>query len=373
MKKVIFEGYYGNKNTGDDAFVEVSSWGALKHWGNNNCVFLATTLPETISKTYHIKKQLFRGQNKIETIFHIYSAKAFISSGGSTFENIFPKYHPKNIALRAKAILRSYKIGGIGVSLGPYKDMQTEKKIIEYLKRMDFLCLRDEYSYKMALNYDLPYEPINAFDIAALLPQIYGKNVISDKNENMQEKIIGISICYFERYRIGYDLNNEERRNEYIKNLILEISIKTSAKLRFFEFNGNQNIGDRLITKKVIEFLKSKNIENTEFIPYNCNTYFIYKKVVECDILISSRLHASIFACFASIPFFLIEYHRKCTDFLNSVGYHQQYRLFDGRKDISQTIEQISNILENKNNYVPPTNVQICIDKATKNFTSITL
>ena len=30
--KAVFSGYYGHKNTGDDAFVEVAAWGSKKYW-----------------------------------------------------------------------------------------------------------------------------------------------------------------------------------------------------------------------------------------------------------------------------------------------------------------------------------------------------
>ena len=34
--KIVYEGFYGYKNAGDDAFIEVSSWGAEKYWNCKN-------------------------------------------------------------------------------------------------------------------------------------------------------------------------------------------------------------------------------------------------------------------------------------------------------------------------------------------------
>lgn len=39
--EVLFTGYYGQLNTGDDAFVAVADWGARKYWHKNNNKFLA--------------------------------------------------------------------------------------------------------------------------------------------------------------------------------------------------------------------------------------------------------------------------------------------------------------------------------------------
>ena len=44
--KITYEGFYGFKNAGDDAFVEVSSWGAQKFWSCTNNVFIGAQLPK---------------------------------------------------------------------------------------------------------------------------------------------------------------------------------------------------------------------------------------------------------------------------------------------------------------------------------------
>jgi polysaccharide pyruvyl transferase WcaK-like protein len=90
-------------------------------------------------------------------------------------------------------------------------------------------------------------------------------------------------------------------------------------------------------------------------------------------VILSVRLHASMFACFSQIPFFLVEYHRKCGDFLNSIGYHENYKIGDGTKDIAETVDQITAFLENKNSYVQPERLMNCKEKAMMNFTSVKL
>ena len=35
-RQVIFTGYYGNFNTGDDAFCAISAWGADHYWKTND-------------------------------------------------------------------------------------------------------------------------------------------------------------------------------------------------------------------------------------------------------------------------------------------------------------------------------------------------
>jgi polysaccharide pyruvyl transferase WcaK-like protein len=374
MNKIVFEGYYGYKNTGDDAFVEVSSWGANKYWKCDENLFLAVNLPETISKTKLLGRQKFRGQNKFEILYHLITAKAFISSGGSTFEGIYPDYHPRNLSLIRKKFDKNFKIGAIGVSIGPFISKNAEIKTIEYLKKLDFLSIRDNYSYEIAKSFNLPYVPINAFDLAALLPEIYNEKSHNELFAYEKVKILGVSICYFERYRGLINLNNEANRIEFVKKLLLQITKEISVKIRFFEFNGNTFNGDIEVTKYLIDSLQQNNFSNIELIRYNSNTFDTYKRLKECNVIISTRLHASVFACFASIPFFLIEYHRKCSDFLESIGYENQYRLYDKNLfDIKRPASQIIDILEDNSKFIAPESISICIEKALKNFTEVEL
>ncbi|SIR44247.1 polysaccharide pyruvyl transferase family protein [Pontibacter lucknowensis] len=370
--KIIFDGYYGQLNTGDDAFVEVSAWGAETYWNTANNFFLAKSLPLIKHEASHFQKKIFTGQHVLEQLYQLINTNAVISSGGSTFEKPQKMLHIRNLSIIKKILIKNFKIGAIGVSLGPYKNASDEKSIIEYLKRLDFLALRDEHSYQLALSYQLPYKPVNAFDLAALLPRIYDHSKQSQR-DYYQEKIIGVSACFFERYRGYTNLCNEERRTGYLKQLLLEVSKITNAKLRFFEFNGNSTVGDLQITASIIDFLKENKVSNVELIPYNPNINHIYNKVLECNLMISVRLHASMFACFGNVPFFLLEYHRKCSDFLESVGYKEAYRIGDGMQEIQKTIGQIISILEDPNRYTPPTKLENCKQKALMNFTSISL
>jgi len=47
------------------------------------------------------------------------------------------------------------KIGAIGVSVGPFNSVAHEKKVIEFMKRMSFLCVRDLKSYELVQSYNL--------------------------------------------------------------------------------------------------------------------------------------------------------------------------------------------------------------------------
>ena len=87
--------------------------------------------------------------------------------------------------------------------------------------------------------------------------------------------------------------------------------------------------------------------------------------------MISSRLHAAIFACFGETPFMLNEYHRKCSDFLSNVDYNEGYRLYNSDYDVATKSDQIIEIINNKSSYTYPRKTEEMIAQARLNFTEI--
>ena len=363
--KAIFSGYYGMENSGDDAFVEVAAWGSQKFWKSDEQLFFSEKLPIVRSKTSNYmpnKSHL----SFAKAIFDVFSSEIFVSAGGSTFHSALKKTDIRTYAKLKKRTFFSGQTGAIGISLGPYKNSVAEKSTVNYLKSLDFLALRDTRSYLEALNYDLPYKPVEAFDLAALLPEVYNMSVI--KEFSNKTPVVGISVCNYESY-INGDLQNEKRRNQFIIDLINQLKDNIEIKFRFFIFNGHPHIGDEKLTYEILDKVNWDGKLNFEIIPYNPNVEFIYGKIAECDSVVSTRLHASIFACYSNTPFFLLEYHQKCTDFLLDVGQLDKCRLYDGQREVKNVCDTILRILF-ENEVVSPINIESTISRAKLNFTA---
>ena len=364
---ILFTGYYGHSNTGDDAFVEVASWGAEKYWGKSKNIFLAkqTNLPITskkikgypfsIPRTYSLQRKLL-----------LPSTDYLISAGGSTIHSEIPYSNIKQLAVESKKKGSKVKIGGIGVSIGPFKTIRDESATIEYLENIDFLAVRDQTSFDFVNSLKLPYQPINAFDLAALLPKIYKKQ---DKNFPLNnKKIVGISVYPVESINDNKNIENEYKRNTKIVELIKNLDRKANIHFKFFIINGNLNSGDFQLTKETIEKASPRSFE---IVNYNKETRVIWNEIASCDFVISTRLHAAIFACFSDTPFMLNEYHRKCKDFLDNINYSQDLRLQDSEYDPTEKANTIINILNNKNSYAYPNKVKEMQIQAELNFTGV--
>ncbi|PZD79111.1 polysaccharide pyruvyl transferase family protein [Mesonia sp. K7] len=355
---ILFEGYYGYKNAGDDAFVEVASWGSQTYWNSENNTFIGQNLPQTISP---IKTKSFlnnkKGFDRISFLNAFLTNDFFISAGGSTFSEM-PIHSNKSLA-RLISYTKKMKLGAIGVSVGPFKNLKDEVKVQKYLKSISFLALRDTRSYEYVKTLNLPYQPVKAFDLAALLPEVYQYQ----KKSSPTKTTIGLSICNYESYT-GGSPKKEKNRNLFFKEVVKHLDKNMNIHFKVFIINGNPIFGDQEISKNLVEGI---NPEKIEFIPYQKELKKTWDEIASCDLVISTRLHASIFACFAQVPFLLIEYHKKCTDFLKDVGQSKDYFLGDAELSPKKVFTIVEGILNE--GYSSPKNIGQSIDLARSNFT----
>ena len=194
------------------------------------------------------------------------------------------------------------------------------------------------------------------------MPMMYNYTPI-DKSAKTTAKTIGISICNHEQYA-GGDLLKQTKRNSYFKQLIDLLIKQTNYTLKVFIINGNESFGD---TDPTNELLAAVDPKRYSIYPYTPNIKSTWDEISRCDFMISTRLHASIFACYANVPFVLIEYHRKCSDFLDDVGQHQALRVMDGEISPSETLQEVVRHLETP--YIAPKKLTETIDRSLLNFT----
>lgn len=359
--KITYEGFYGFQNTGDDAFIEVCAWGARKYWNCENNSFVGELLPQTINSIN--KKTVsgsLKGLDRVMLINELVNSDYYISAGGSTYREI-PFHTNKAIAQYYKKIKKDLRLGGIGVSIGPFNNIQDEKAVIKYLRTSDFLALRDTRSYQYAKSLDLPYEPIHAFDLAALLPLVYEH--IPRLSKIKEKKIVGISVCLSESFVNG-DVTQEQNRISFFKELVELINSHVDVHFKVFIINGNKKRKEREVSEQLMENVEE---DHMSIVPYSPLVHKTWQEIGTCDMMISTRLHAGIFACYAEVPFFLIEYHQKCTDFLDDIGQNEKYRMYDAEVAPAEILPVILEVLEGT--YTPPKNIAKTIEMAALNFT----
>jgi polysaccharide pyruvyl transferase WcaK-like protein len=325
-KKLIFTGYYGFDNFGDDLFVESCVYGVNEFCSDYmpiilsppidglNCKFL---VPEKLSSIYKSKGLLGKILRMSFMIFCCVRYKNIVIAGGSVFYN--GGFSVVRLIQFSLSKIGFCQLSAIGVSVGPFEKNKDRFKTAIFLNQLKYLTVRDKASLDECLSLGVNV-PINLFnDLAGILPFEEVKKTGKDNN-----KCIGVSICNYETYK-GLDKKKEEMRNYLIFKSVCKFAKLEKLSVNVIILNSNENFGDNDISRKIYKYLRKNNI-NTEIFHYK-NPYDTINKLKKCDFIFSVRLHGGILSYLLNLPFVLFEYHDKCKCFLDYIGINESYRI----------------------------------------------
>jgi polysaccharide pyruvyl transferase WcaK-like protein len=320
--RTYLRGFYGLKNIGDDVFCIVMDWAAKNIFGLTHIYLHGHDLPRmrNMNGIPYLKWRMFPFmQVRIEAL----RSRNIIHAGGSTFARAAVSL------LDERNLFRYRQLFALGISIGPFKTEQDFIYIKEYLKRFKYISLRDNRSIQYATEMGLKYNTYRGFDIAALLPLIVKDpdyyTAPAMQIHNGQKKVVGISVCNYEKFVNGDSRKESNRINSLLRMIRLINSIDPSTAFRFFIFNGHNNIGDMPLTQHVISCLGEAF--DVSIVDYTERTLDFWNEMRKCDLFMGFRLHSGIMSYMAGIPFILFEYHEKCTDFLSTINYNHEYRV----------------------------------------------
>ena len=340
--KILFTGYYGFKNYGDDLF-GIACVNGLKISGSD---FVPAILSPPVSGTYAkylvpkmlgslYTRQGFIG-NILRALFMIYGCFRYshvvlsggsVVSSGSSFRIRYIQYCLAKLGL--------CRLSAIGISVGPFSSEKDRVKAKLFINSLSYLTVRDKSSVKEcnSMGVDIEAHLYNDLAGCAPLPVI---NTVKAKNI-----ILGVSICKYESIVAG-DEKKERLRNLSIFDGISNFAIKYDAKVKILILNSNEIMGDVGISEKLCDYLSGNGV-TTEIVEY-VNPVETLKEISICDILFSVRLHGAISAYLLDVPFLLVEYHDKCKNFLDYIGFDKESRISASIADkmyVSKCLETI--------------------------------
>lgn len=311
---ILIDGYYGNKNTGDDLFV-LTLYSFLK----NNVKFLTSETIEGVPKYCFLPKNKFIGFQKLLFVYLLIIHRKFISGGGSVFEEKQKWSSFRGLALIINKII-PIKMYSIGVSISPNSNQFNY--VLDEIKSYRKIYVRDIKSYNLSAKMNLKNIE-HGVDLA-----YFKKLDVKVSNKN----ILTIIHCPYESVR-KLDLKNEKRRDEnLLKYIQILLSKEKFDEVQLLEFNGHRLDGDFCKVDYINKKLSKKNF-NISVVRYNRDTLQMIQAISRSKHVISTRLHGAILSHIIGVPFSLVEYHIKCTDWLNTICYPEIYRI--GDSDIS--------------------------------------
>lgn len=313
---VIFHGYYGQRNAGDDTFARVASKIAedleVKRFG-----FTSPRAPwEELNipgRAIYPDRARFPGHLRTRVLAATVAAGTSVFFGGST---IFQRQRALDDQM-ALVRIAHVRLHGCGISVGPFRTSEDEARVARYLTRFDTLSVRDRSSFERVASLAPGIELTQGFDPAVLLPEFDRPHPPLEKKSRGVKPIIGVSICGTETR--GGNPRADALRFDTVRSLVNRTALLTGAQVRLIVMNGHPKHGDASITAEFARRLDPAI--DVEVVPYSPDTRVLIRAISECTAVVAMRLHAGIFGFATGVPVLFSAYHQKSVDFAEIAGY----------------------------------------------------
>lgn len=315
MKSVIFTGYYGMKNYGDDLFGVVSAYGAKTWWQPYAPTILAPRIAgqsERFSVPSIISADRYASDGAagklIRTLFsakELLAGGKFVFSGGSLFSS--NRSRIMDMAERISKV-SGKKFSAIGVSIGPFDSRASEEAVVAFLRRFEYISVRDRASYELLQSYRLDAQIALGRDLAGITPALAGPV----QKPARPLKVLGYSSC---------NIGGKPETTRRIDDLFIDaVSQRRDLQVKVFNLNSHAIHGDSERSQYVSRKLAAAGVAVEQIDYAQRGVLGTWRDIAGCDAMVSVRLHGAITAYLCAVPFVLFEYHKKCTDFLDDIG-----------------------------------------------------
>lgn len=326
-------GYYGMQNSGDDALLLATLYGAETQLGCNN--FAVATASDFDCNMYlHAKATLtypqqFKGQNRLQHYYHAARSKRIIFGGGSVLHNS----HDINLKRKLLSLSNAKESLALGVSIGPFADNEAEQACAKFLNEIGFVGVRDRHSLDIAKRIAPDANVDLTFDLAPVL-----RTHANFKLANEERKGIVFNMCPVALDAHGRtNAEAETRRITHICQVIYRIWEETGEPITLLNMNKQAN-SDCDISAAICHTLHNK--VPIETIPYTSNVFDLIEDLSRFKAAVGMRLHTNILAYMANTPTISINYHDKCREWCQQIGLPDEYR-FEADKFLPQDLAEI--------------------------------
>lgn len=335
-------GYYGMKNSGDDALMYATLWGA-KNMLNHTRVSLGLYgMPDKDLLVKHQfplhQQQAFPGYNRLTHYRAALQSHNVIFGGGSVLHSesdIQLKRHMLKLS-------NSQQSRAVGVSLGPFVNTAAEKACAQFLNECPFVGLRDKASLSIAKAIAPQANVKLTFDLAPALLCC----TPPPKTRTKARRGIALALCPVAINPFGEVNDNAElNRVRHIAQLIENIYRQTGEPIILLTFNGHHQLGDSQINSAIFNRLCGKLPIVIK--PYDANPLNVLKDLSQYRAIISMRLHGSILGYLAKTPVISLNYHRKCAGWCEQIGLPRNYQFSADELATNEIAQQVVNGLEN--------------------------
>ncbi len=303
-------GYYGMQNTGDDALLHATAWGARHVLG---CERMKVTSASALKQPElgQIDAEApthFRGQLRLRHLQRATQSKRVIFGGGSVLHSA-RDIHLKRQMIALAGRKRSM---ALGVGIEDFKSTQDEIACQKFLNECGFIGLRDQQSYDIARSLAPKANLAKTFDLAISL-------LCSFQPQRLVRQGIMFNFCRQAIDAFGtVNTAQEQARINRAVTLVTQCWQRFGETIYLMNFNGHPELGDQTVHERILDRLPA-NV-NAEIIEYDPNPILVLQRIAGFKATACMRLHGAIMSYMVETPSLMLSYHPKCKSWCEQIG-----------------------------------------------------
>ncbi|MEH1165413.1 polysaccharide pyruvyl transferase family protein [Micromonospora sp. CPCC 205539] len=368
-RRPLVVGYYGMENVGDNAFCVVLDWATRTYWGAAQPVFAAPPMADLPEGTTGMSARWYGGRGAAERAGALLTKAALLSrssmlvfGGGSVFRDMGRLSEKKLFALFSR--FSGHPMAAVGVSVGPFLSAAAERRLVEVLKRIDVIGVRDSASAEVLRRAGYPGLLIPAGDLAGLLPEALGEPIPPRRPRPAPGARARLGVTLL---GVDYEAAAPEvrRREDALVEGVRALVLKEPVDVTVFVFNTHPEHGD----EQVSERLRAAVADHCDVrvVTARDGVRACWAEMKQCDLGLHMRLHGAVFAYLAGVPFALVPYQQKCDDFLDEISQPPTLRLGRVPEDPAEVTRMMASLLTDPS--TPGLPREVFAERARWNFT----
>ncbi|MGW0503777.1 polysaccharide pyruvyl transferase family protein [Micromonospora sp. NPDC003241] len=361
-------GYYGMENVGDNAFCVVTEWATRTYWGSRSPVFAAPPMVDLPATSTGMNPRWYRSRSVPDRVGWVVNkavllrrSSMVVFGGGSVFRDMGPFSEKRLFSLFSR--LSGHPMAAVGVSVGPFLSPAAERRLIEVLRQVDFIGVRDHASAQILERAGYPGVLVTAGDLAGLLPEALGEPMPSrSPGWSGARARLGVTLL-----GVDYEAAATEvrRREDALVGGVVDLVRKEPVDVTVFAFNTHPEHGDERVSERLRAALDG--LCDVRVVTARDGVRACWDEMKRCDLGLHMRLHGAVFAYLAGVPFTLVPYQQKCDDFLDEIGQPASFRLDRVPQDPTEVTRMLARLLHD--DAVPRLSQEEFAERARQNFT----
>lgn len=314
-QKIIISGYYGFRNSGDEAVLQ-SILIALQKQSQAAGIRIEPVVlsidPEWTTATYGVKSVHRMKLGEVRQA--IGESAGLISGGGSLLQDVTgSKSIPYYLGIIKLAQWMGKPTFIYAQGIGPVNRKLFHPMIKSVFRKCAFVSVRDEQSRQLLQKMGLSAEKIMVVPdpvMGLTLPEDTDGSLQSVGSQDDAMKTVGISVRYWEESR---------RELDALADGLLKACAKVPLHLRFLPFHhSSDNEASRYVMQKLNRGVSEQG-GRISICEDALHPQQMLREVGRCDVLIGMRLHSLIYAAGRRVPLMGVSYDPKIDHFMDRI------------------------------------------------------